>query len=254
MNTIFYPKTPMPVMYAILVASICFLAYLGLAAIGRANWLNYVTITVVFFALIFVAQNDVRFSFLYPLEGAGIMKLLKASLSSSTIWADIFYMAVVFPMVQDKKKFKKTVMFSFALSVVEITAIMVVYIITFGYPSIVYLNYPFQELTRAARFGSYFTHPEAFYLGFWSIASTIRYAAYLYLLTVVLKDILKLKNHKPLFLTLSALALALGMLPENFTYNIFVVRAQLLKWAWVVFVTLPVLLWIIGKVKGDYAK
>jgi spore germination protein (amino acid permease) len=254
MSIMFYPKTPRPIMYAILIIAVCAMAYLGLAAIGRSSWINFVTIQTVFIALIVLAQKGVTFSFIYPLLGSGIPKLIKSSLSAGTIWADIFYMAVVFPMVYDKKKFKKTIMFSFGLSVVEVTAMMFIFIITFGYPSIVYLNYPFQELTRAARFGSYFTHPEAFYLGFWSIAATIRYAAYLYLIAVTLRDILRIKDFKPLILTLSALTLGLGMLPENFTYNIFVIREQLLRWAWVVFVTLPVLLWIISKVKGDYAK
>jgi spore germination protein (amino acid permease) len=254
MKIMFYPKTPMPALYAILIISICYLAYLGLAAIGRADWLNFATITIVFLALIFLAQKGVSFAFMYPLEGPGIMKILKASLKSSTIYADIFYMAVVFPMVHDKKKFKKTVMFSYGLAVAEITAMMIVYVISFGYPSIVYLNYPFQELTRGARFGSYFTHPEAFYLGFWSIAAVIRYAAYLYLLTETLRAMLGLKNHKPLYFTLSAITLALGMLPENFTYNILVIRERLLGWAWVVFVTLPLLLWVIAKLKGVKSK
>lgn len=254
MNTMFYPKTPIPVLYIALISVTCFMAYLGLGVIGNTAWINYAAITFVFFALLFAAQKGINLTFLYPLEGAGIPKLIKASLSTSTIWVDIFYFFVVFPIVRDKKSFKKTILFSFAICVAEVTATMVVYIITFGYPSIVYLNYPFQELTRAARFGSYFTHPEAFYLGFWSVAATIRYAAYLYFVTSTLGYLLRIKDFKPLFPTISALVFGFGMLPENFVFNIFIIRKNLLEWSWIVFVILPAVLWIISRIKGDYAK
>jgi spore germination protein KB len=250
MSTMFYPKTPPVVLYSALIVSICIMAYLGLGAIGRAAWITFSSIMFVFIALFFLAQKNVDLTFIFPITGAGIPVLLKSSLTTSTIWGDIFYLPVIFPMVSDKKNFKKITLFSFGLTVLFITISMLVYIITFGYPSITYLNYPFQELTRGARFGSYFNKTEAFFLAYWSVAATIRFSAYLYFITAALGHTLKIKNFKPLFFTISALTLALGMLPENHIINIFVVRKQLLECAWAFFMFIPIILWIIDSIRG----
>jgi spore germination protein KB len=61
---------------------------------------------------------------------------------------------------------------------------------------------------------------------------------------------LNIKEFEPLLLPFAALAVLLGTIPKNYVEEVYVYRqAFLLKRSWMIFVILPLLLWLISLIK-----
>lgn len=251
LSSLYFTRTPVNVLYAGIVIASCYIAYLGIHAIGRTAWIFIPVLQLVTFLIVFVAQKRINLYFIFPAAGSGGIELFKAGLVNVTTWGDIFYLAVIFPMVRGHGEFRRANLIGYSISVIEFVIMMFVYIITFGYPTISYINYPMHALARYVRFGDYFTHPEAFFLGFWIISAVVRFSAQLYFSAVTLGHTLKIKGYRQLLFPLAAGSMALGLLPENFITNVFIIRKELFEWTWPLVLMLPVLMWITGKIRGD---
>jgi spore germination protein KB len=251
MSTVFYPKTPVSVLYSVLLISSLYIAYLGIHAIGRTAWIVTPTLQIVVFLLIFLAEKRINPYFIFPIAGPGIFEIIKSSAMNTAIWGDILYLSIIFPMVRSHKEFKMANLIGYSVSVIEFTVFMIVYVVTFGYPSISYLNYPLQELAKYARFGRYFTNPQAVFLGFWIISAILRFSTQIYFSAVTISHTLKIKDHKPLLFPISASAMALGMLPENSITNVLLIRRELFDWTWPLVLILPVSLWVTARLKEE---
>lgn len=251
LSTMFFLKTPMIVLYLVLVIGMLFIAYRGLETISRTALVIFPSLQIVFLILVFASQKEIHFDYIHPILGSGIPNLLKSAVVHSSIWGDMFYFAIIFQFSKGYKEFKRTWLIGFGIVILEFTIVLVLYIISFDYPSIIYLNYPFQELTRAIRFGAYLTNPEAFFLAFWVMGAVAKFSINLYFVAVTFAYTLKLKEFEPLLIPFAALTLIIGMIPENFIKEVFVYRSVLLNITWPFFLSLPILLWVISKIKGN---
>jgi spore germination protein KB len=251
LSAMFFLRTPMIVLYLVLVIGMLFIAYRGLESISRTAWVILPSMQIVYFILIFTSQKETNFGYIYPMFGSGIENLLKSALVNSPIWADMFYFAIIFQFSRGYKEFKRTCLIGFVLVVLEFTVVMLIYIISFDYPSIVYLNYPLQELTRSIRFGIYLTNPEAFFLAFWVMGIVVKSSINLYFVAVTFAYTLKVKEFEPLMIPFAALTLIIGMIPENFIKTVFIYRRYLLNISWPFFLSLPIVMLAISTIKGN---
>jgi hypothetical protein len=77
MSTVYFRRTPVIVLSAMLTGSSCIMAKLGIRAVGRTAWLvmPWIIIVVVFF--IILVYNLIRIDYLFPILGSGIRPILK---------------------------------------------------------------------------------------------------------------------------------------------------------------------------------
>lgn len=252
-NTMYFPSTSSIHLYFVLVGSSYYLANRGLLAIGRTAWVTYPYIKVSLFFIIILLWSDLYFGYLFPLAGHGFKQIALHGASYASITSDLLFFSILFPFFKDYKSFKKATLLGLGVSILELVIFFAVFIMYFDYPSIDFIAYPFHEITRMVTFGRYVSHIEALFFAFWSVASLIRFAVYLYISTAFFGYTAKIKEFEPLLLPFAILTIMLGLLPENLVQNVLLLRSNgiLLITSIIIFI-IPVTLLIVAKVRGEF--
>jgi spore germination protein KB len=247
-NVMVYQKTPVPVLYFILMIAVCYLASRGLETIGRVAWIVLPYLYGVFLLLFVFVWEFIDWLHLFPLAGPGVGKLAKESIFHSSIFGEIFYLALLIPYVRTVKDFRIGSKLGFILSVLKIVAIMAVYIAVFDYPTINEIAYPFQQLTKTAHIGQVITHVESIFLFFWMVSTIIHFSIYIYLLAFLLGTVLRIQQFKKLIVPLSGLVYFLGLIPTNMLV-LRAYRGYLIEWHSLFYILFPFLLWALSRWK-----
>lgn len=252
-NTMVYQRTPTPILLLILVAAAGYIAILGLEAIGRVAWLIFPYAFTIFILLFFLSWEYIDWLHLFPIAGTGVPRLLKEGLIHTSVFGEILYLLALVPYVRTFKDFRKASVIGFSLSIVNIVLAMAVYLAVFDYPAVRDLAFPFQQLTRAAQFGQVITHVESIFLFFWLMCSVVHFAVYLYLVSFFFARTLRLRKCKSFVLPFAGLVFVLGLIPENaVVVNRF--RGMLIEGASVLYIVLPLILWMLDKQKRRHAQ
>ncbi|MBU8880069.1 GerAB/ArcD/ProY family transporter [Bacillus sp. FJAT-29790] len=248
-NTMFYPKTPVPALLLMLLATSYFVSKRGLEMIGRTAWIVIPTILFSQLLLIAFVWKDIDWMHLFPIGGPGLKHIMKESITHSSIFGDIILLAAFYPFVRTFKDFRLASLLGFGISCLQIALFVAIYVMVFDYPEIINMAFPFQQLTRMASIGETLTHIEALFLGLWLISSVIHFAIYLYLSAFFFAGALRIKEFELLLLPLAGLAFFLGLVPENiFQLNQYREFFLIIITSMLIF--LPVFLWIADRWKG----
>ncbi|RXT08950.1 GerAB/ArcD/ProY family transporter [Ammoniphilus sp. CFH 90114] len=247
LGTMYFTTTPLLAIYGVFIGVSYMVAKMGLEAIGSSAYLTIPYIKVTLLLLGILGSSEGVFGRAFPLLGDGVDVILKESLLKSSIFGDIFVLTMIYPLVMEGKNFRKGLWMGLVITAVEISFFIFVYAIVF----LEKIAYPFHELARYVRLGTYFTNIETLFLGFWLIAALIRFAIYLYIASLLFGAIFKIKEFEPILLPLTIIVILAGMLPENPIYNVLHYRDMLLNIDSFFFLGLPIVLWLTAKWKGD---
>ncbi|RIW39021.1 hypothetical protein D3H55_01320 [Bacillus salacetis] len=254
-NTMYFPSTSTIHLYFVLIVSSYFLANRGLLAIGRTAWITFPYIKVSLFFIVILLWSELHFGYIFPIAGYGLKEVAARSVSYASITSDLLFFSILYPFFRNYKTFKKATLFGLAVSTLELMVFFAVYIMYFDYPSIEYIAYPFHEISRMVTFGRYVSHIEALFFAFWSVASLIRFAIYLYISTAFFAYTAKIKEFEPLILPFAILAIMLGLMPENVVQNVLILRSNIiLTITSIMLFMIPVTLLIVAKLRGEFKK
>ncbi|MDE5415423.1 GerAB/ArcD/ProY family transporter [Alkalihalobacterium chitinilyticum] len=252
-STMFFPTTPVVIIFLLLIGSSFAVARVGIEAVGRTAWVVLPYIKVVLFLLFLLIINEIHFEFLFPIAGPGLDVLIKESFSYHTIFFEFIMVALFFPWVRDHKSYKTATLLAVGFIVLEMTITMAYFVMLFDYPQVAHVAYPFQQLTKMLEVGTIVTSYEGFFLGFWIMAAVVRFSIYLLLSAFIVCSMFQLKDFKPILLPLACITLLVGLIPENQTETTFFMRdVFLLQSSWYFVTMLPILLWITYKVKERF--
>lgn len=252
LSTIFYLNTPMYFLLFILVASSTYIASKGISIIGSLAWFLGPYVMGSLLILIPVAWKEASFSYLFPLGGPGFTVLFKKGIINATILDILLISSVFFTKIRSYKDYKSAILWGLGLSSLLVSLFMIIYIGVFGYPTLTTIVYPHQQLTRIVHLGRFATNTEALYLWFWVIASTIRFSVFYYADAAIISSIIYKEKPKSLFTIIGVMIFIIAMIPENYTKYILVFRSAAINYLWIYIIGLPLLLWIIAKLKGEF--
>ncbi|MEQ6378392.1 endospore germination permease [Bacillaceae bacterium S4-13-56] len=248
---LYYPQTPTIVLYSMLLGVSFYIAKHGLETIGRVAVLSFPYIKAMIVLLVVLVLKDVKWGRIFPISGAGWTDIVQTGFFKQSIFADMFYFSLFYPFLKNDKSFKKGGLISFGIVIVEFVFFLILYVGIFEYPTVQQITFHFHELIRYVEVGPYFTNLEIIYFIFWMVGAFIRFAIYLYMISLLFGTIFKIKEFEPLILSVSALVLLLGMLPNNLVTNSYLLwNSYLLP---TISVTIPVLiflLWGVSKIRG----
>jgi spore germination protein KB len=251
-NVMMYQRTPIPVLYLMLLFVSWYVANRGFESIGRTAWTVIPYIKVTLWSLIVLVWEDVDWLHLYPIAGPGFSKIAHESVLHCALFSEVILIATLAPYVRGYKTFRLSAWIGFIVSCIELVLLMAVYVAVFDYPNVVQMAYPFQHLTRAASIGQTITHVESIFFGFWIISSAIHFAAMVYLTSVIFAKTMRVKQYKPLLMPMTWLILLLGMLPPH-TQATMIIREYLTEFSSLLFLILPVVLWGLDRMRGNAA-
>ncbi|WP_421381408.1 GerAB/ArcD/ProY family transporter [Bacillus salacetis] len=254
-NTMYFPATSSTHLFFVLIGSSYFLANRGLLAMGRTAWITFPYIKVSLFFIVVLLWSELYFGYLFPIAGFGLKEVAFRGASYASITSDLLFFSILFPFFRDYKTFKNATLFGLAVSIFELMVFFVVFIAYFDYPSIEFIAYPFHEISRMVTFGRYVSHIEALFFAFWSVASLIRFAVYLYISTAFFAYTAKIKEFEPLILPFAVLTIMIGLLPENVVQNVLLLRSNIILMVTsILLFIIPVTLLIVAKLRGEFKK
>mgnify|MGYP005749271339 FL=1 len=251
MGTLYFPKTPTPFLLFLFLLISWFIANRGIEALGRTSWLTVPYIKLAFVGLIFLVFTSLQWRNIFPLGGPGIYKLAIESTRYSYLFAEIIFFTILYPFVRSHKEFKVASLIGITIATLELAAFYMVYLMLYDFPSIEYIAFPFQQLARIVDLGPIFGNTEAFFIGFWAIASITRLAIYLFLTTITFTSTIKIKEFEPLILPFAGVVFFLALLPIANSDSVLFFQNNILYHAnWYLLLGLPLLLWVVDQVKS----
>ncbi|WP_070119595.1 GerAB/ArcD/ProY family transporter [Bacillus marinisedimentorum] len=249
-NTIYFPKSPIIVIYFIFIAACYFGAKKGFEVIGYSSFvvLPYVKLSVLF--LIILALKEAIFLRVFPIFGDGIGPLLKEGVQKASIYSELIFLTMAYPSIKSIKSYHRASYIGFVTVALELALFYFIYTTIFDYESIDKLAFPFHELTKIISIGEFFPNIETLFLGFWLFAAILRFIIYLYFSVWIFGAVFNIKEFEPLLLPFAFLILTAGLVPENAIVNVLFYRDALLNTVSAPLLALPVILWLAAKWKG----
>lgn len=249
LSDIYYQRSSIILLFAILMVSSYMIAKHGLEGIGRTAWIMLPYIALAFYLYIILLLNQMHPEFLYPIGGSGMKAIMKGSLENSTIYVELIILTIFIPYIRDFKSFKIGGLLGLAYSIFLVTLGCLVYQMIFDYPPTVIINYPFHTAARIIYMGRFVGNLEAFFLLFWLVSAILRYSFFIYASAAYFSYSLGIKDFRPMLLPCAALILIIGMIPENFYKNIEIIRRFFLVLSVILYYSLPIVLLILSKTK-----
>lgn len=247
-SVMFFTKTPVHFLLFVLLVTSYYVANRGFETIGRTSWLILPYITVVVFVLIIAVFPLFNVSNLFPIWGPGFIPLLKQSFSHSSLFSEMIILTVFYPYLRTDKDFRIASYIGWGFVTIQFAFFLAVYVMIYDFPSVQFMNYHFQHLTRSAQFGT-ITHVESVFLGFWVMASIVHFSIYLYTTTALLGYTLNIQEFEPLLLPVTGLVFLLALIPENIVTTIYLGRNLMLIGATYIVIMIPILLWCMDKIR-----
>lgn len=250
-STMYYPQTPVWVFHILLVAAACYIAGKGLETIGRSSWILFPYIIGANVLLVFlVMAKGISFDYLFPFWGSGIPSISREAFWHSSMYAELIIFLTLALKIKSFSALRKSTWLAWAASALIIAWFYVLYTITFDFATVETILYPYHQMTRYVRIGRFITNLEAFFLIFWIASTFVRFALYLYVLSVLFAHLIRLPlKQGKLLLPLSALAFLIGLFPNNAVELEMLLRERMLSSVSVFMYTLPFLLLIASVIK-----
>lgn len=250
-GTMYFTKTPVYVIYALLMIVCAYGAKRGIEQIGSVSWLLLPYLKITLFVAIIFSLRAGHFGFLFPIWGEGKLEILKASAKNISIYADFLFIGLIAPLVVNFKDYKRGTILSLIFVTLEICLAMGTFIMLFDYTTAEMLSYPFHETIRYIQIG-FLANVETFFFPFWLVATFIRFSFYLYLSAILLGGILKIKEFEYLIPLLTVMVILLGLMPDSPSIVLYTMRQKILMLLTPAFIFLPPLMWLIAKIRGDF--
>jgi spore germination protein KB len=244
------PKTPLFVLYLLLLLVCIWCAKKGWESLDSVAWMIYPYVIIAFVILFILLAKEVSLMRLFPLFRNGIGTIAKESFHYASIYGELFAIAFMYPFVKDHQTYTKSIVISSVYCVILIVLFHISYALVFDFRSVEKITYPFSEATRLISVGKVITNVETFFLTFWALCVVIKFALLIYLNCKIFGFLFHIKESEQLIFPITILILIIGMIPENEVYNIFVVRKLMFFVGTFFYLTLPPVLWITLKVKG----
>ncbi|MCM3670207.1 GerAB/ArcD/ProY family transporter [Mesobacillus maritimus] len=252
-GSMYFTRTPTLALYILMLVVCGYGAKRGIESIGSAAWLTLFYLKATLFLALIFAFTKGNLKFIFPLWGPGTLEIAKTTGSKLSIFADFYYLGIIAPLVSSFKEFRKGTLWAFAIVVVEITAALIIFVILFDFTSIEVISYPFHETILYLSIG-FLSNVESMFLPFWLVAAFIRFSFYLYLVVTLFGGIFKIKEFEYLVPVFIVIVLFLGIMPKNLTYTLPYLREMILGILSPLFFILPILMWGMAKLRGDFKR
>ncbi|MFC7686115.1 endospore germination permease [Ureibacillus sp. GCM10028918] len=252
-GTMYFTKTPIMIIYFILMAVAVYIAKKGLENIGSASWMTIISIKLSLLVVLILAYFKGETAFLFPLLGEGVLQSIKESSLNASIYNEFLFIALIATNVKNNSSYKKAVWLGLVIVTIEITLALIAYVMLFDYVGVKLLNYPFHETIRLIELG-FITNVESMFFPFWLIATFLRFSFLLYISALLFGGIFKIKKFEYIIPTLGTMVVFLGLIPETPVFNFTTNREIFLNISTPIFLLIPFFLWIFAKIKGDYKK
>jgi spore germination protein KB len=250
-RTFYFETTPNVAIYGILMFVCAYGAKKGIQHIGSVAYLVLFYALVALYIVLLLSLQDSNIESILPIWGAGKLELLKESTLRLTIYAEFFLAALLIPYMKSNKDFQKGTWLSFVYTIIHMSIATFLYLCLFD-RSLGFIGYPFHTLIRYISFGTFLGNIEILFLPVWLMTAFIRFAALLYINTLLFGQIFKIKNFEYLIPAMATIYLLIGMIPETPLDVSIEFKPIIRAVAGPTFAVISILLWLVARLKGEF--
>ena len=252
-GTMYFNRTPVVVIYVVLVAVAAYGAKKGVEYIGSSAWviLFWVILSLLIIFVVTFVQGE--FTYIFPILGTGGWEIVKGSYNHSSLLTDFLYFGFIASNVKNSTVFNKGIWIGFSIVILSFVLALIGYVMLFDYYGVRMFDYPYHETIRYIEIG-FLTNVELLFFPFWLVSSFIRFSFYLYLSALLFGALFKIKHFEYVVPALASLTILVGLMPESAVFSMNKLKIIFLNVIAPVFLLLPILLWITAKLKGDFKK
>lgn len=244
-----FPNTPLFMIYLCFLGLCMWGAKKGWEAIGSIAWAVFPYLIGALAILYLLMFKEAVFNRIFPLFGSGKWEIVKASFNFSSLFAEPFVFAMMYPFVKNHKTYTRSLYSSLLLTVILMALIYLSYIWMFDYRSIEKITYPFNEAIRIVSLGKNITNIETFFITLWLVGVFVKFIVYIYFVSKIFGFLFHISEFEYTIIPISILILVIGMIPENNEFSLFVIRTSTLTYFKYLFLFLPPLLWVATKIR-----
>lgn len=211
------PRTPLSSIMLLALPLAVYAGWVGLESLSRANLVLAPVLAIILPAVLVFTLTEARLDLLFPLWGPGPAPLLQFGVTRMGTMSEVVLLAVYAYALRDRKVLRRAGLCALAISAVALALAVAVYVAVFGPEAGARQPFPFYELSRMVYLGRFVQRVESFFVLFWIIGAGIRLAVFLHAAAVTTAVTLGVPYYRPLLLPLAVLALAIGMIPADYT-------------------------------------
>ncbi|WAH36575.1 GerAB/ArcD/ProY family transporter [Alicyclobacillus dauci] len=253
------PATPILLVGAVFMFAVGYIAYAGLEGICRTAYIFLPILLVGTLGLCVATMNWWHFTYLFPLWGTGVPRILSGSLQYSSIFANVLLLTIVYPHVHDAaKKMRQIGFVSIIGSTALLTALVLTYLMVFPAVETGQSSFAMYRLARVIHLGPFFQRVESVFIFLWVTSATVKMAVTLWGAAYLIGKAFGWPSYRPGIPALSLISFSLGMWLENWIEVINLDAKYLMRWGWLVVFALPLAIVLVGmlgqKVKGNRSR
>jgi spore germination protein KB len=239
------PRTPISVITICFLILLIYSVLLGIETLSRLAWFfgPYLLIGLIVI-LAFSKPTDIQL--LLPLLGSGPLPVLKNSIINLSGFSEIMLLAVVAPLVRDRKKIGEIGILSLTISTLILSGLTAIVLLTFNYVGMTDLVFPVFQLTRLISIGKFIQRVESIFVFLWFLTAVIGMSGLFYGTVVSFSEAFEIRDHRPLIFPVAVLVFTLSMIPQSLPDTVFwnfyiISRFYLVSW-----IGIPTFLWILS--------
>ncbi|WP_186576841.1 GerAB/ArcD/ProY family transporter [Aquibacillus kalidii] len=251
---LYFPESPTTILYFVFIGVAFIGAKKGLEVIGYSSWIGLPLIKFSMLLMAFLIFDRIILLRIFPIFGDGLDVVLTQGIKKASIFSELFLFTIAYTAFKDTNTFRKGSYLGSFVVIFEITFFFLLYTLVFDYNSVGKVAFPFHDITQYINFGDYFTNVETFFMVFWLLAAYMRFIIFLYLIAWIFAAVFNIKEFEPLILPFAFFTIIIGMIPDNTLLNDLFYRDRLLNYMTPLFISFPIILWIVAFFKGDLKK
>lgn len=248
----YFTTTPNLIIYAILMIVCVYAAKKGIQHIGSVSYIVIFYVLISFNLALLLSIKDSNINAIFPIWGPGKLEIIKESIHRLTIYADFFILTIILPYITSYKVFRKSTWIAFVIVIIQLSASVIIFVCLFDTSLKGLGSYPFHSAIRYISFGKFLGNIEILFLPIWLMAAFIRFAAFLYINTLMFGHLFKIKDYEYLIPSLAAVYLLIGMIPETPLDVFTIYKAKVQYIAGPTYAALSIILWLVALLKGEF--
>ncbi|MEH6949157.1 GerAB/ArcD/ProY family transporter [Bacillus sp. JJ634] len=250
-RSFYFKTTPNLIIYALLMFICAYGAKKGIQHIGSVAYLIIFLVTFSFYLVLLLSTQGSNLESIFPIWGSGKLEILKESSHGLTLFASFFILTMVIPYITSYKDFRKGTWFSFIYIIIILSAAMFIFICLFDM-TLQGMAYPFHTTIRYISFGNFLGNIETLFFPIWLLSAFIRFAAFLYINSLMFGHLFKIKDFEFLIPSLATIYLLIGMIPETAIDVSLGFKAPVQYMVGPTFTAICILLWLVALFKGEF--
>ncbi|WP_338470700.1 endospore germination permease [Niallia sp. XMNu-256] len=247
--TINFPNTPLFILCLLFLFLCMWGAKKGWEVVGSIAWTAFPYVLLGLGLLMFLMYREATFNRMFPLFGTGQWEIAKASFRYTSLYLDPFVFAIMYPYVKNHKTYTRS-LYSSLIFVALLMALMYLsYVWVFDYRSIERITFPLNEAIRIVTLGRTITNIDTFFITFWLIGVFVKFIVYIYVIGKIFGYLFSIKEFEHALMPITLLILIIALIPESNEVNMFAIRKNTIVYFKYLLLSLPLLLWIMTKIK-----